>query len=99
MRVTIISGLLTLLFAAVGFVSNSAYSQSHPDCQYTASDSDGDGYGWENRKPRIITDSSSTATPPMQCTKDVETARDGMGWQSVMLNPRLSSTVLRIGNS
>ena len=49
---------LSLVLWAVSGVIGQSYATTHPVCEYTASDYDGDGWGWENNQSCQVTDKS-----------------------------------------
>ena len=55
-------------------------AQSFPDCQYSNSDSDGDGYGWENQQTCVVSDVSTQ--PLAGCIDD---DGDGWGWNGMQV--------------
>lgn len=66
---------------------------NHPFCEFTSSDTDGDGYGWENNASCLVTGSSSDIGPvsnPMVsesdhpfCERaDSDPDDDGWGWEN-----------------
>ena len=68
---------ITLISLTGSLFSMPVQAQSHPVCQSTSSDSDGDGFGWENRAPCIVTADTSTAPAEAVCVDD---DGDGYGW-------------------
>ena len=57
-------------------ISQISYAQNKPECQYSDSDPDGDGFGWENRDTCIVT-GQATQPQPTTCIDD---DGDGYGW-------------------
>lgn len=51
-------------------------AQETPECLYADSDSDGDGFGWENRGSCVVTEQSTSAAP----TGCIDDDGDGWGW-------------------
>lgn len=74
-------GSLTLLSVA----TQSAYAQL-PNCQSSASDSDGDGYGWENGAScRVVASSSNNQSSgglPGCASAASDPDGDGFGWEN-----------------
>ena len=61
----------------------------HPPCVMASSDSDGDGYGWENHTTCLVTDSSVTGPQapspiarPICESADSDSDGDGFGWEN-----------------
>ena len=75
MRVSVTGTLLPLIFAVVISPGSFVHAQTYPACEYAASDSNGDGYGWEDRQSCVVTEDSSPGALPIQCADD-----DGDGW-------------------
>ena len=65
---------LTALLCSL-FSVTTIQAQARPVCQSASSDSDGDGYGWENRAPCIVTEQTSAEPAAAICLDD-----DGVGW-------------------
>ena len=76
-RVAIFAVTLAGLLGSLLSVPVQAQTQRHPDCQSASSDTDGDGFGWENRTPCVITDATSTEPAAAMCVDD---DGDGYGW-------------------
>lgn len=79
-RIFFIASLLSVFL--VSFPGRLVQAQNYPVCQYAASDSDGDGYGWEDRSPCVVTEASSSEALPMQCVDD---DGDGWGWDGLQV--------------
>lgn len=74
-------------FALVSFTTPSAHAQL-PTCQSTSSDSDGDGFGWENNTSCVVgaastssTGSTSSTLPGCQSASS-DSDGDGFGWEN-----------------
>ncbi len=61
---------------SIGF--SPVYSQGLPECAYTSSDPDGDGYGWENRDSCRVTENS--VGPDNSVPMCIDNDGDGWGW-------------------
>ncbi len=71
--------LSTVLLVLAIQTAPSLHAQTLPTCAFSSSDPDGDGYGWENQRSCIVTDSSTenTSGGPNDC---VDLDGDGWGW-------------------
>lgn len=64
-------------------------AERHPPCVSAGSDSDGDGYGWENHATCLVTDGSAPVVPavtpiarPSCVRSDSDSDGDGYGWEN-----------------
>jgi hypothetical protein len=77
----LVATLIALLTALVGAVVLSAPAQaSYPTCVSSASDPDGDGWGWENNQSCIVASSSSSYPTCTSSSSDPD--GDGWGWEN-----------------
>lgn len=65
-----------------GFLCNlsnlsTIHAETPPVCQSISSDSDGDGYGWENRNTCVVTEATGSEPRSEACVDD---DNDGWGW-------------------
>ena len=90
--ISTIAKLQVVIFTV--FVCNIVQANTPPVCKFTASDPDGDGWGWENNQSCTVSESSDDITPDSE-TVCVDTDGDGWGWdgtQSCRMNGQDSST-------
>lgn len=64
----------------VSLVTLPGVAQAHPNCASALSDSDGDGYGWENGKSCLVT--AASAQLPLCATSESDSDGDGYGWEN-----------------
>lgn len=74
--------LVTLTIALLSMISLGHAQSAYPECAFTASDYDGDGWGYENTSSCIITDNSSSGEPATAGVC-IDTDDDGWGWNGV----------------
>lgn len=72
-----ISFLLTFATLACCHLFQTVHAQSFPVCEYRTSDTDGDGFGWENRATCIVSEDSQNDNAQQVC---VDEDGDGWGW-------------------
>lgn len=77
-QIPAITAICTTLLLSQFSINAEAQTQAQfqPDCQFASSDTDGDGFGWENQRTCIVTDSTSVAVAPVCIDDD----GDGYGW-------------------
>jgi len=71
------------LLASIGASAN-AHAATLPNCQSASSDSDGDGFGWENNKScRVVADNIPTSSTRDTCqSASSDPDGDGWGWEN-----------------
>ncbi len=69
-----------LLFSL--FFSFSAFAQSYPTCASSASDPDGDGWGWENNRSCKVATGGNSGGYPNCASAASDPDGDGWGWEN-----------------
>jgi len=87
--------LKRFLLCSVLLFASTAYAQPH--CATSSSDSDGDGFGWENNSTCLVPAQSGSGLPVCSSAV-VDTDGDGYGWES-NASCRITSTVAPVSSS
>jgi len=93
MRHYLYASFFLLITSVVSYANTDA---QFPSCVHSASDQDGDGFGFENSGSCIVDETTSNAVEPGPCIDD---NADGFGWNGVescsveiVLNPECQDT-------
>ncbi|MDR7092127.1 carbohydrate-binding domain-containing protein [Cellvibrio fibrivorans] len=79
------------LFFSLIFFSSTSFAQDYPNCANSASDPDGDGWGWENSTScRVV--STNTNSHPNCASASSDPDGDGWGWENNQSCQVVSST-------